>query len=151
MKRFRFALQSVATLRELRELRARESLAAAIRVCEQAELALADARGRRELIEDLVRSGRAFTQRAAEHVAFLRALRLAAADEMTARRNVEQAHSVRDQRLAEYYEASRAVKVMDNLETRARAAHRLATEHEEQTVLDERSSVAAARAHRFLS
>ncbi len=151
MKRFHFALQSVATLRELRELRARESLAAAIRVCEQAELAMADARARRELLEDLVRSGRAFTQRAAEHVAFVRALRLATADELAARRDVDQAHTVRDRRLSEYYEASRAVKVMDNLEIRARTAHRLATEREEQIALDERSSVAAARAHRFLS
>jgi len=151
MKRFRFALQSVATLRESRELRARESLAAAIRLCEHAEIALADARARRELLEDLVRSGRAFTLRAADHVTFLCALRAAANDESAAQREVEQAHAARDQRLSEYYEAARAVKVLSNLETRARAAHRLATEREEQTALDERASIAAARGDRFLS
>jgi len=151
MKRFRFNLQSVATLRSLRELRARESLAAAIRVCEQVELALADAAARRELLEDLVRSGRAFTMRAAEHVAFVTALRLAAADEVAAERGVAQAHALRETRLTEYYEAARGVKVLSNLESRARAAHRLAVEHAEQTALDERASVAAARAHRYLS
>jgi len=151
MKRFRFALQSVATLRELRELRARENLAAAIRLCENAELAMADAQARRELLEDLVRSGRAFTLRAAEHVTFLRALRSATADELAAKNEVDQAHAARDRRLSEYYEAARAVKVLGNLEARARSAHRLAVEHEEQTALDERSSVAAARSHRFLS
>ena len=151
MKRFRFALQSVATLRELRELRARENLAAAIRTCELAEMGLADTRARRELLEDLVRSGRAFTLRAAEHVSFLRALQSAAADELAAVRAVEQAHGIRDKRLSEYYEAARAVKVLSNLEIRARSAHRLATEHEEQIALDERASVAAARSHRYLS
>ena len=151
MKRFSFALQSVATLRELRELRARENLATAIRVCERAEMALADARARRELLEDLVRSGRAFTLRAAEHVTFLCALHSAAKEESAAVQEVDQAHTARDQRLSDYYDAARALKVMSNLENRARAAHRLAGEREEQTALDERSSVAAARAHRFLS
>jgi flagellar export protein FliJ len=151
MKRFRFALQSVATLRELRELRARENLAATIRLCERAEIALADARARRELLEDLVRSGRAFTLRAAEHVAFLCALHSASEEESAAGREVDQAHAARDQRLSEYYEAARALKVLNNLETHAKAAHRLACEREEQTALDERSSIAAARGHKYLS
>jgi flagellar export protein FliJ len=151
MKRFRFSLQSVATLRALRELRARENLAAAIRTCEQTELALSDARARRELLEELVRSGRAFTLHAAEHVAFLSALQLAAGDEATAGQAVVQAHAVRDTRLNEYYEAARNVKVLANLESRARLEHRVAVEHAEQTAMDERSSVAAARAHRYLS
>ena len=151
MKRFRFSLQSVATLRELRELRARESLATAIRACEQAELALADADARRELLENLVRSGRAFTLRASEHVAFVTALQQAAGEEAAAERGVAQAHALRESALSEYYEAARGVKVLANLEFRARAAHRLAVEHDDQTALDERASVAAARAHRYLS
>jgi len=151
MKRFRFALQSVATLRELRELRARENLATAIRVCERTEIALADARARRELLEDLVRSGRAFTLRAAEHVAFLCALRSAAEEESAAERAVTEAHAARDRRLSEYYDAARALKVMNNLEVRARATHRLASEREEQTTLDERASITAGRGHRYLS
>ena len=151
MKRFRFALQSVATLRELRELRSRENLATALRACERAEMALADARARRQLLEDLVRSGRAFTLRASEHVAFLCALHSATEEESAAVSEVDQVHVVRDRRLSEYHEAARAVKVLGNLEIRARAAHRLAGEHEEQNALDERASVAAARGHRFLS
>jgi flagellar export protein FliJ len=151
MKRFRFSLQSVATLRELRELRARENLAAAIRLCEQAEIALADTRARRELLEDLVRSGRAFTLRAAEHVTFLCALRAAADEESLAERGVQQAHATRDQRLSEYYEAARALKVMSNLETRAREVHRIACDREEQTALDERAGISAAASRRYLS
>jgi flagellar export protein FliJ len=144
MKRFHFSLQSVATIREMRELRARQNLAAAIRICEQTEIALADAGARRELLEDLVRSGRAFTLRAAEHVAFLCALHAAADEESAARRATDEAHAARDQRLSEYYEAARALKVLSNLETRARAAHRFACDREEQTSLDERSGIAAA-------
>jgi flagellar export protein FliJ len=151
MKRFHFALQSVATLRELRELRARENLAAAIRICERTEIALADACARRVLLEDLVLSGRAFTLRAAEHVAFLGALRSATNDESAAKREVDQAHTARDRRLSEYYDAARALKVLTNLEIRARAAHRLAADREEQTALDERASIAGAHVHRFLS
>ncbi len=150
MKRFHFSLQSVATIREMRELRARENLAAAIRICEQAEITLADASARRELLEDLVRSGRAFTLRAAEHVTFLCALHSATDEESAARRAADEAHAARDKRLAEYYEAARELKVLSNLETRARAAHRLACDHEEQTSLDERSGVAAA-GRRYLS
>ena len=151
MKRFRFALQSVATLRELRELRARENLAAAIRLCEQAEIALADASTRRELLEDLVRSGRAFTLRASEHVSFICALHAATEDESAARLGVDQAHAGRDQRLSEYYAAARALKVLSNLETRARSTHRLACDREEQTALDERANIFVAAGRRHLS
>jgi flagellar export protein FliJ len=135
----------------LRELRARENLAASIRICERTEIALADARARRELLEDLVRSGRASTLRAAEHVAFLGALYSASNDESAARREVDQAHATRDRRLSEYYDAARALKVLTNLEIRARASHRLAAEREEQTALDERASIAGAHVHRYLS
>jgi flagellar export protein FliJ len=151
MKRFHFSLQSVATLRELRELRARENLAAAIRVCERTEIALADARARRDLLEDLVRSGRAFTLRAAEHVSFLGALRSATNEESAAKRAVDEAHAIRDRKLSEYYDAARALKVLSNLEVRARAAHRVAAEREEQNALDERASIAGANGRRYLS
>jgi len=152
MKRFRFSLQSVSTLRSLRELQARESLAAAIRVCEQTELALAEVRARRDLLEDLVRSGRAFTLRAAEHVAFLESLGSVRSDETAALKAVADARIVRDRRLDEYYAAARAMKVIDKLEVRARAAHRIAADREAQIALDERAGSAAARAsHRYLS
>ncbi|MDD2763102.1 MAG: flagellar FliJ family protein [Opitutaceae bacterium] len=151
MRRFRFHLESVATLRAMRELRAREHLAAAIRACEQAEADLAEASGRRILLEHLLRTGRAFTLRAAEHVAFLAALRRACDDETAAQRRVAEARAGRDRRLTEYHEAVRDVKVLGNLRTRARAAHRLALERESQTALDERASIAAARAARLLS
>jgi flagellar export protein FliJ len=151
MKRFCFSLQSVATIREMRELRARENLAAAIRLCEQAEMALADARARRELLEDLVRSGRAFTLRASEHVSFLCALGAATEAESAADRGVVRAHATRDQRLSEYYEAAQNMKVIGNLETRAREVHRVACDKEEQTALDERASISAAVGRRYLS
>jgi flagellar export protein FliJ len=151
MKRFRFNLQSVAVLRALRELRARENLAAAIRACAQTEITCAEARARRDLLEEMLRSGRAFTLRAAEHVAFLTALRRACDDEAAAERAVAEAHAVRGRRLVEYHDAARAVQVLVNLETRGRAAHRRAVEKEEQAALDEKSSGAAARAARCLS
>jgi hypothetical protein len=64
---------------------------------------------------------------------------------------VDQAHAARDRRLSEYYDAARALKVLTNLEIRARAAHRLAADREEQTALDERATIAGAHVRRYLS
>ena len=145
MRRFHFKLQSVAVLRSLRELRAREALARAIRAVEQSLVTLAEARARRDLLEDMLRSERAFALRAADHVAFLAALRGAGAAVATAHQAMADAVALRDRHLDEYYAAARAVKVMDNLESRARAAHHRAGEREEQVLLDERSAAAGAR------
>ncbi len=146
MRRFHFKLQSVAVLRSLRELRARENLARSIRTVEQALVALAEARARRDLLEDMLRSERAFALRAAEHAAFLAALHDAGTAVAAAHKAMADAVALRDRHLDEYYAAARAVKVMDNLESRARAAHRHAGEREEQILLDERSAGGARRA-----
>jgi len=115
MKCFHFTLRSVVTFQEFRQLRARENLVAAIRVSEQAEIALADAHARHDSLMDLARSGRAFALRAAEHVAFVNALRSATEDESVAEREVDRAHAARDRCLSEYFQAGRALRFLSTL------------------------------------
>lgn len=150
MKRFRFSLQSVATLRSLKELRAKEHLAAAIRALEQATLTRAKARAERAELERIMRDGRAATTTAVRHVASLDALAHACLAETAAEKALATAAAHRDDRVAEYHEAARALKAVTNLEARARDNHRRAREREEQNALDERAGLAAARAFHHL-
>ncbi len=137
MKRFRFSLQSVATVRSLKELRARENLAASLRAIEHALLAHAKARENREELEHMLRAGTSSRVRAGEQVAFLGALGVAGLAEAAARQTLATAAAERDRRVTEYHEAARDVKAMDKLEARARQRHRLAAERAEQNALDE--------------
>jgi len=146
MKRFRFSLQSVATLRALKELRARENLAASIRAVEQALLAHAKAHTQREDLEGMLRAGRSTLIRAGEQVAFLGALAAANLAEAASRQALAEAGTQRDHRVTEYHEAARDLKSLAKLETRAREKHRLAREREEQNALDERAGLASRAA-----
>ncbi|MGB8297926.1 MAG: hypothetical protein WCG85_21090 [Polyangia bacterium] len=151
MKRPAFSLRSVVTFHELCRLRARGHLAAAIQTCEKAEMALADARARQDLLVDLARSDRVFTLCASEHAAFLNALRSAAEDESAAGHAVDQAHAARDRWLSEYFDALRALRFLDKLGPCFWAAHRLVGGWDKQTPHNERAPAGAARCARFLS
>ncbi len=137
MKRFRFSLQSVATVRSLKELRARENLAASLRAIERAFLAHAKARSQREELEQMLRAGSSSRMRAGEQVAFLGALGVAGLAEAEARQAHAEASAERDRRVAEYHEAARDLKAMEKLEAKARQRYRLAGERAEQNALDE--------------
>ena len=143
MKNFRFSLQSVATLRSLKELRARENLAASIRAIEQAFLAHAQAWTHQEELEQMLRAGSSSRIRAGEQVAFLGALGVANLAETAARQALTDAGTRRDRRVTEYHEAARDLKAMAKLETKARNKHRLAVDREAQNALDERAGAAA--------
>lgn len=122
---FHFTPRSVVTFQESRRLRAQEKLAAAIRVCEQAEMALADAKARRDLLVDFAQSGRAFTLRAAQHMAFRCALSFAVEDESAAEHQVEQAHAIRDRWLSECFHAARSLKLLKNLKANTDFSRRI--------------------------
>lgn len=146
MKRFRFRLESVLSLRAVAELAERERFGVA-----QRELAAAlDARRlaaeRRDTLARSIAESVAGTFRPAEHSASLRALDLARQAELEAARRAEQATTARDRARETWLAARSRLQVIERLQTRARDAHREAAEKAEQTLLDELASLASARA-----
>ena len=144
MKRFRFPMKSVATVRELNELRAREAFAQAIAVLTKAEDFLADVRRRMEELREIVVAGRLQSFRPRDHVSFLEAYHSEHRNEIEARHAVVAAMNVLEQKRQDWLEARRALKLIRNLETRARTDHRAAGEYESQRELDELAGRARA-------
>jgi len=148
MKRFRFRLEAVRTLREVAERGQREAFGVAQQRLAAAELAAqAAATARRELFERVAgtRTGVFFPS---EQTAGLEALRRAEKRETDAARVVKEAAEARDQARERWLEARRALQVMERLEEKARAEHREAADKAEQTVLDELASISALRGGR---
>ncbi len=145
MKKFRFPLRSVATVRNLLELRAREQFSRAVRACTAAERALEDQRARVNELESIIRSGRLGNFRAADQAVFMDAFKEENAQiaklmsELNTRR--EELEAARQG----WFEARRDVRVIENLEQRARALHRHEVERENQAAMDDRASALAAR------
>jgi flagellar export protein FliJ len=145
MKKFRFPLRSVATVRNLLELRAREQFSRAVRACALAERALEAQRERVAELEAIIRSGRLGNFRPADQAVFMDAFKEENAQiaklvgELNARR--EEREAAREA----WFEARRDVRVIENLEQRARALHRQEVERENQAAMDDRASALAAR------
>ncbi len=146
MKKFKFPLRSVQTVRQIRELRARESFGEAMRAAAVAEAALTAARDDLADLERLVTEQRAGTFLPAEHVAFLNefevqrgCVKMREGEYLKAKASLEEAREL-------WIGARRAVRVIDNLETRARTEYRHEFDREEQALLDDRTNATAGRA-----
>ncbi|MEY2878836.1 MAG: hypothetical protein RLZZ15_1216 [Verrucomicrobiota bacterium] len=137
MKRFRFPLRPVAVLRAHHETRAREAFAAAVHAYVLAEENLAAARERAARLATALCAGRRERFDAAGEAHSLHGYRREAAAELAAERAVIVARETMQHRRADYLEAHRKVEVVNRLETRARRAHWLATQREEQAEFDE--------------
>ena len=146
MKRFRFRLEAVRTLREVAERGQREAFGAAQQRYATAEAAVqAAATARRELL-DHVAGTRSGVFRPSEQTAGLEALRQAAHREAAAEKDRQEAATARDQARETWLEARRALQIIERLEEKARAEHREAADKAEQSLLDELASIGAARA-----
>ena len=145
MKRFRFPLRPLAVLREHRELRAREAFAAAVHTYVAAEAELVAVRERVARFEAALAAGRRTSFNAAAEAQSFYAYRRECAAETAAERTVFAARAEMNQRRAAYVEAHRQHEIVLNLEDRARTAHRLAANREEQAELDD---LAGRRARR---
>lgn len=146
MKKFRFPLRSVETVRSLHELRAREAFSIAVRAYMEAETHLLRVREqRRELAEILVAERRA-TLRPADQVAFLHAYQVEVEREALATKTTAEAKAAMDARRERWIEARRDLRVIENLEEKARHAHQREVEHEEQKVQDDRTNATIGRA-----
>jgi flagellar FliJ protein len=149
MKRFRFTLRPVAVLRAHRELRAREAFGTAVHAYVKSEQDLAATRERVARFESAMAAGRQKRFSAAEEAHALAAYRQECALEFHAERAMLSARSAMNQARADYLEAHRKLEVVKRLEVKAREAHRLETNREEQAEFDDFASRRASRRSPF--
>jgi flagellar FliJ protein len=145
MKKFRFPLRSVATIRTLCELRAREQFSHAVQAFVTAEEKLQALRARLAELEQILRSGRAGTFRPSEEAWFMEAFRHETIAATKATNDVTAARGAMESARQAWLEARRDLRVLENLEQKARAAHRREGEREDQAALDDRTSGMIAR------
>lgn len=145
MKKFRFPLRSVATVRSIAELRARENFSKAVQIYVEAENQLRALRTRLTEFEEILRSGRGRAFRAADQASFLAAFK-----EDTIRATKMEADVARVRQELEvarqaWLESRRDVRVVEKLEHKARLLHRQQSEHEDQLAMDDRTNGLIAR------
>jgi len=90
-------------------------------------------------------SGRSGSFNAAEEAHNLQGYRREAAAEIEVEKAMITARSAMEQKRSEYLEAHRKLEVVRRLETKARTAHRLETNREEQAEFDDFATRRAAR------
>lgn len=140
MKRFRFPLRPVAVLRAHRETRAREAFATAVHLYIKSEEELNRTRIRMRALEGALFEHRQQTAPAAEAALLLADYRRECAAESEAERRVIAARADMQKRRAEYIEAHRQLEVVNRLEAKARATHRIENERAEQAEADDFAS-----------
>lgn len=146
MKKFRFPLRSVATVRSLRELRAREHFSVAVHAYVMAEEQLQVLRGRLAALEEVLRNGRNRNFRAGDEVSFLEAYKTETIAATKGAAEVEKARAAMEAARQAWLGSRRDLKVVESLEQKAHANHRREVEREDQAALDDRTSALAARA-----
>lgn len=145
MKRYKFPLRPVATLRAHTERKAREALALTIAAYVQSEKKLADVRARTQELEEILFSGRRQRFRAMDEAAFLQAYRQECANEMTAQKEVFAAQAEVDKARALCIDANRQLKMIEKLEEHSRAKYSLEVLRVQQNEFDEMASQRLAR------
>lgn len=145
MKKFRFPLRSVTTVRTLAELRARERFSDAVHAYAAAEQHLAALRRRVAELEEILLSGRTHRFRPADEAAFLEAFKLETVAAAKAEIALNEARSAMETARTAWLESRRDLRLMENLEGKARQHYRRDCEREEQAALDDRTNALAAR------
>jgi len=146
MKKFRFPLRSVETVRSIRELRAREQFSLAVHAYVTAEEHLQMLQARLAELEEILRSGRKRTFRAGDEVSFLEAYKTETEAVAKAATELEKARVAMEEARQAWLGARRNLRVVESLEHKARAIHRHESEREDQAALDDRTSALSARA-----
>ena len=149
MKKFRFPLKSVATVRNMLELRAREQFSRAVHTCVAAEKRLVAQRERVTELESILRSGRLERFRPADQATFMAAFKDETAVIATLTSELNSARREMESARQAWLESRRGVCVIEKLEHKARAAHQLELERENQAAMDDRASAQAVRTAAF--
>jgi flagellar export protein FliJ len=151
MRKFRFPLRSVETVRAMLELRAREAFTEALHAFHAAEDRLRQAREQRRKLEGILVASRGATLRPADQVSYLNAYHAELARERQAAQESETAKAELDKRREVWTAARRDLRVIENLEVKAREVYRRELEYEEQKILDDRTNATASRAPLLMS
>ncbi len=145
MKRYRFPLKSVATVRALAELRCRERFSAALQACVEMERQLAAIRATLAEFESNLRSGRAGKFRPADQAAYLSAFRAETVRATKTEGEVAAARKALEAARQVWLESRRDQRVIEKLEERSRQAYRYEVAREDQLALDERTQAMVVR------
>lgn len=145
MKRFHFSLQSLSVVRSARDRQARERFSAAVQAVIAAEEALATMRLEKTEFERVVMAQRAQHFYGGEQAAFWEAHRRLVVRETEHVNALREAETAREARRVEWMAARRDLRLIERLEEKARAEHRLAEAREFQQQLDDRTGALAAR------
>ena len=146
MKKFSFPLRSVETVRSIHELRAREQFSFSVHAFVTAEEYLQLLQTRLTELEKILRSGRSRTFRAGDEASFLEAYKTETAAVAKASAELEKARAAMETARQAWLGARRNLRVVQSLETKARAKHQHEYERESQAALDDRTSALSARA-----
>ncbi len=151
MKKFRFSLRSVQTVRAIREMREREAFSFALKVHADAEAQVQKIKSDILRLEDLIRTKRGSIVIAAEQVSFLHEHGFLRDREKEAIASQEKARVKLDECRETWIVARRDMRVIENLEAKARQEYRLEFEREEQALLDDRTNATYGRAPLLMS
>ena len=146
MKKFRFPLRSVETVRSIRELKGREQFSLAVHAYVTAGEHLQMMKARLAALEEILRSGRAKTFRAGDQASFMEAYKNETTATTKSAAEVEKARIAMEAARQVWLGSRRDLRVVESLEQKARASHRREVEREDQAALDDRTSALSARA-----
>ncbi len=132
-------------VRNLAELRARENFSKVFQAYVEVENRLTDARVRLKDLEEMLRTGRTAAFRAADQVSFLNALKDEAVKATKIEAELTAARQAMEAARQAWLGTRRDVRVIENLEGKARLDHRHELEREVQADLDDRTSGVVAR------
>lgn len=140
MKKFKFTLQPVATLRGLQEMRAREGFAAALRGVSECRASLDRQQVRvTAFVESLV-AGRERGFAGGMQAVFMRGYHEELLLEKQAHDALAKAEAAREQARLRWVEANKQVRLVEKLREKAKTRHQVELAHVEQAQLDERGA-----------
>lgn len=151
MKKFRFSLRSVETVRALKEMRAREAFSNALQEHARAQQTLEHVKSDIRALEELLLEERSGALRAPYQGAYIRAHELSLDRQTEAENTCQEKAKLLDARREEWVLARRDLRVIENLESKARQEFRKEYEREEQALLDDRTSAVTGRAPLLMS
>jgi len=145
MKRFKFPLQPVAILRAHKQLKAEQAMAAAATEVTKNEAQVAAAHARTVELEEMIAAGRRGPFRPDLQVSFLQSYGRERTAEASAGKALDAARIEMAKRRQALMEAQKQVKVVSQLEAKARENYRAESQRAEQNEIDERASAAFHR------
>jgi flagellar export protein FliJ len=145
MKKFAFPLRSIATVRNLREMQARDAFSKSVHVYVATEQRVQAQRRRIAELEEILRSGRLERFCPADQASFMAAFQDETRTLTGFETEMANAKAAMEKAREGWMNARKEVRVIENLETKARRTWQRDVERETQNAMDDRACAAAAR------